>query len=223
VRVGIVGSGRIGGNIGLQLARRGHEVLFSFSRDDDKLRGLAAEAGDGAGAGTPRDAAGFGDAVVLAVPWSMVDDALALMGPLDGRVVVDTTNQYGPGGIEELDGSAAAHNAGRMAGAKVAKAFNTLTSTYQRSVGDGDVEGPVAMFYAAEDAEAADVTRQLIADCNFEAVEIGWAEVELMEAPRRDGAVYGEAYRPDAARAIALAAREDPQRAGQLAAELRLP
>ena len=223
MRVGIVGSGRIGGNIGLQLARRGHEVLFSFSRDDDKLRGLAAEAGDGASAGTPRDAAGFGDAVVLAVPWSMVDDALALMGPLDGRVVVDTTNQYGPGGIEELDGSAAAHNAARMPGAKVAKAFNTLTSTYQRSVGDGDVEGPVAMFYAGEDAQAADVPRQLIADCNFEPVEIGWAEVELMEAPRRDGAVYGEAYRPDAARAIALAAREDPQRAGQLATELRLP
>jgi predicted dinucleotide-binding enzyme len=224
VRVGIVGSGRIGGNLGLQLARRGHEVLFSFSRDEGKLRRLADEAGEGAGVGTPREAAQFGEAVIVAVPWAAIDDALERMGPLEGRVVVDTTNQFGAGGIEPVDGSAAAHNAARMPDALVAKAFNTLTADYQRSVGDGEVGGEIAMFFATEDKRAGALTSRLIADCNFEPVDIGgWAQVALMEAPRRDGAVYGEAYRPDAARAIAVAAREDLQRASQLATELRLP
>ena len=224
LRVGIVGSGRIGGNLGQQLARRGHEVLFSFSRDEATLRRVAEDAGDLAAAGTPRDAAEFGDAVILAVPWAAIDEALEQTGPLSGRVVIDTTNQFGAGGLERLDGSAVAHNAERMQGAKLAKAFNTLTAGYQRSVGDGDVDGPIAMFFATEDERARELAVRLIADCNFVPVDIGgWAQVGLIEAPRRAGSVYGESYRPDAARAIAAAAREDPERASRLATELRLP
>ena len=200
LRVGIVGSGRIGGNLGQQLARRGHEVLFSFSRDEATLRRVAEDAGDLAAAGTPRDAAEFGDAVILAVPWAAIDEALEQTGPLSGRVVIDTTNQFGAGGLERLDGPAVAHNAERMQGAKLAKAFNTLTAGYQR-----------------------ELTARLIADCNFVPVDIGgWAQVGLIEAPRRAGSVYGEAYRPDAAHAIAAAAREDQERASRLATELRL-
>jgi hypothetical protein len=224
LRVGIVGSGRIGGNIGVQLARRGHDVMFSFSRDEARLRELAESGGDRAVVGSPSDAAHCGDAVVLAVPWDAIDDALAAMGPLAGQIVIDATNQFGADGIERLTGSSAAHNAARMPGASLAKAFNTLTAGYQRSVGDGEADEPVAMFFATEDERARAVAARLIADCNFVPVDIGgWAEAPLMEAPRRDGAVYGEAYRPEAARAIANAAREGIERAGRLAAESRLP
>jgi 8-hydroxy-5-deazaflavin:NADPH oxidoreductase len=221
MRVGIVGAGRIGGNAGTQLARSGHEVLFSYSRDQDKLEQLAAET-PGARAGTPREAVEFGDAVVFAVPWRLIDGVLAETGSLDGKVVVDTTNQFGRGGVEELpDGLTAVEtNARRMPGAMLAKAFNTLTSGYQRDVAEGRVDGEVAMFFAAEDQPAIDAAMTLLDGCGFVPVHIGgWDRARLLEAPRRPGAVYGEAYRPEDARRIAAAPLEE---AARLADELKL-
>jgi 8-hydroxy-5-deazaflavin:NADPH oxidoreductase len=103
MRVGIIGSGRIGGNIGIQLARSEHEVFFSGSRDARKLEALAAEA-PGARAGTPAEAVAFAEALVFAVPWPRIDDVLAQTGSLAGRIVVDTTNQYGASEATRLAG-----------------------------------------------------------------------------------------------------------------------
>lgn len=224
MKVGIIGAGRIGGNVGTQLGRAGHEVMFSFSRDRRSLAALA-DGVPGASAGDPAEAVAFADALVLSVPWTAIDDALAQAGSLEGRVVVDTTNQFGTGGLESLpEGTTAIEaNAGRMPGARLAKAFNTLTAGYQRDVAEGRVDGPVAMFFASEDGAATSTAEGLIRDCGFEPVRIGgWREVALMEAPRRDGAVYGEAYRPEDARRIADAAQEDQDRASELARELRI-
>jgi predicted dinucleotide-binding enzyme len=221
MRVGIVGAGRIGGNAGIQLARSGHEVCFSSSRDPSKLQRLA-DGAPGARTGTARDAVEFADAVILAVPWRAIDDVLAEMGPLDGKVVVDATNQFGAGGAEQLPGglSAAETNARRMPGVVLAKAFNTLTVAYQRAVAEGEVEGEVAMFFAAEARAAIDAAGELIAGCGFVPVHLGgWDRVQLMEAPRRPGAVYGEAYRPEDARRIAAAGLAE---AARLADELAL-
>lgn len=225
MKVGIVGSGRIGGNIGTQIARAGNEVMFSFSRQARKLEDLAGSVA-GATAGAPRDAVEFADAVVLSVPWDAVGEALLRAGSLDGKVVVDTTNQFGARGVETLpDGlSAAEVNERRMPGAKLAKAFNTLTAGYQRDVAEGKVEGEIAMFYATEDEDAAEVCAGLISTCGFQPVRIGgWDEVSLIEAPRRDGAVYGEAYTADDARTIAAAASHDRSLATRLARELKRP
>ena len=180
----------------------------------------------GATAGTPRDAVAVAEAVVLSVPWSAIDEALAQAGSLDGKVVLDTTNQFGARGLETLpDGlSAVEVNARRMPGARVAKAFNTLTAGYQRDVADGTVEGEIAMFYATEDDDAGRVCEQLISACRFHPVRIGgWAEVSLIEAPRREGATYGEAYSVEDARRIAAAASADRSLAERLARELKLP
>ena len=221
MRVGIVGAGRIGGNAGTQLARSGHEVLFSYSRDPDKLEQLAAETA-GARAGSPREAVEFADAVIFAVPWRLIDDVITQMGSLDGKVVVDTTNQFGSGGVQELPGglSAVETNARRMPGAMLAKAFNTLTSGYQRDVAEGRVEGEIAMFFAAEEQPAIDAATTLIDGCGFVPVHIGgWDRAPLLEAPRGPGSVYGEAYRPEDAKRIAAAPLPD---AGRLADELKL-
>jgi 8-hydroxy-5-deazaflavin:NADPH oxidoreductase len=113
--------------------------------------------------------------------------------------------------------------AGRMAGAQLAKASNTLTTGYQRDVAAGRVDGPLAMFLASDHEAATSAAEDLIRACGFEPIRIGgWREVGLMEAPRRDGAVYGEAYRPEDARRIASAAAKDLDRAGELAIELRI-
>ena len=226
MKIGIIGSGRVGGNAGRHLTRAGHEVLFSFARDAGKLARVAAEAGPAARTGTPREAAAFGEVVLLAVPWPVIDEALAAAGSLAGKIVIDTTNPFGAGEVLTLpDGvTASVANARRLPGARLVKAFNTLTAGFQAAVGDGKVAEPVAMFYAGADAAAKRTAAPLIADCGFEPVDLGgWNEGAILEAPRRPGAVYGEAYTPAAARRIAAAVRDDPAAAARLADTLKLP
>src|SRR5512132_875377 len=121
MRIGIIGAGRIGGNAARLFARAGHDLLLSFSRDADRLAALAAETG--ARTGSPREAVEFGDVVLLSVPWLHVEDVLARAGPLDGKIVIDTTNQFGSDGWENLGLRTAAEvNAVRMPGARYTKA-----------------------------------------------------------------------------------------------------
>jgi hypothetical protein len=206
--IGVIGAGRIGGNAARLLAAAGHDVVVSYSRDDAKLQQLAGEIG--ARAGTPADAA-QADVVILSVPWRLVDDVLAQAGPLDGRIVIDTTNQFGAGGLEALpEGTTAVQlNQRRMPGARLVKSFNTLTSAFQASEAHReDPEQRVVLFLAGDDAEAKEVVAGLIRDAGFEPADVGGlADASVMEAPRREGSVYGEEYRPADARAVVEAVR----------------
>src|SRR5262249_30914902 len=88
MRIGILGSGLMGGKLGTIFARAGHEVVFSYARSERKLKRLAREAGGNARVGTPRDAARDADAVLLAIHWSRLQDVLRQAGDLAGKVVV---------------------------------------------------------------------------------------------------------------------------------------
>src|SRR5690242_10020306 len=136
MKIGIVGAGRIGGNVARQAVKGGHEVLLSFARDMDKLAELAGELGEKATTGSPREAVEFGELVVFSVPWGAIPEALEQAGDLSGRIVVDTTNQFGSGPMPASGQTAAAFNASRMAGARYVKSFNTLTSGFQGEVAD---------------------------------------------------------------------------------------
>ena len=88
MRVGILGSGLMGGKLGTLFARAGHEVVFSYARSRKKPESLARDAKGSARAGTPRQAVEGADAVLLAVNWSRLDDVLEQAGDLSGKVVV---------------------------------------------------------------------------------------------------------------------------------------
>jgi predicted dinucleotide-binding enzyme len=203
MRIGIVGAGRIGGNCATQLARGGHEVRLS-GRDPSKLEPLAAEIGDAAGIGTPAEAAEFGEVVVIAVPWDGFDDAVAAAGSLDGKIVVDTTNQYGSSEMPAEGETAASFHAARVPGARYTKSFNTLTSAFQAEAAFRPEADRVVQWVCGDDADAKQVVSGLIADSGYVAVDVGSnANAAVMEAPRRDGAVYGEEYRlPDAEKVV---------------------
>jgi len=200
MRIGVLGAGRIGGNAARLLARAGHEVLVSFSRDPQKLEALAAEIGGRAG--TPREAVAFGEVVMLSVSWTLIDDVLAQAGPLDGRIVIDTTNQFGRAGWEDLGKRTAAEvNDARMPGARYTKAFNTLTAGFQAQAAGRTGRDRVVMFLCGDDEEAKRVVAGLIEDAGFTPVDIGGvADAAPMEAPRRPGAVYGEELHEQEAR-----------------------
>jgi predicted dinucleotide-binding enzyme len=195
MRVGIVGAGRIGGNCARQFAKAGHEVMLSFSRDRRRLEALAAEIGDQASVGTPREAAEFGEVIVLSVLWDSIDEALSQAGSLEGKIVIDTTNQFGSSSPPADGKTAAQHNAARMPGARYTKSFNTLTSGFQAAVAGRD-EDRVVQWICGDDVEANRVVAGLIADAGYVPVDLGGtAGCAVMEAPRRPGAVYGEEYR----------------------------
>jgi threonine dehydrogenase-like Zn-dependent dehydrogenase len=88
MRVGILGSGLMGGKLGAIFARAGQEVVFSYARSQDKLNKLAREAGAKARAGTPREAAQDADAILLAVHWLRIDDVLKQAGDLSGKAIL---------------------------------------------------------------------------------------------------------------------------------------
>ena len=88
MRVGILGSGLMGGKLGTIFARAGHEVVFSYARSARKLKMLARDAKGKARAGTPREAVQEADAVLLAVHWSRIKDVLNQTGDLSGKVIV---------------------------------------------------------------------------------------------------------------------------------------
>jgi predicted dinucleotide-binding enzyme len=201
VRIGVIGAGRIGGGIARLLARAGHEVLLSFSRDPERLRAQADEVG--ARPGTPAEAVAFGDVVVLAVPWPAIGEALEQAGSLDGKVVLDTTNPFGSGGWEIPEGRTSTQvNQDRLPGAKLVKSFNTLTAAFQQEAAGRTGPERVAMFLAGDDAEAKAVVAGLIDDAGFDPVNVGTAaESAILEAPRRRRAVYGEEYRLEDAHA----------------------
>jgi predicted dinucleotide-binding enzyme len=203
VRIGVIGAGRIGGNIARLLAAAGHDVMLSFSRDPGRLTELAAAIGSRAAVGEVHDAAQFGEVVVLSVPWALIPEALGQAGSLAGRIVIDTTNQFGPGGAQPVPGglTAAAFNQERMPGARLVKAFNTLTSAFQASAAGRPPTERVVLFLAGDDPAAKATVAGLIEDAGFAPADVGTlAQAGPMEAPRRPGAVYGEEYRPGDAR-----------------------
>ena len=208
MKVGIVGAGRIGGGIARQLAGAGHEVLLSFSRDPRSLEVLAAEIGPSATAGNPAEAVGFGEVVVISVPWSTWPQALEQMGSLTGQIVIDTTNQFGAAPLPAADQTAAQLNAGRLPGARYTKSFNTLTSAFQAQAASRPDAEKVVQWLCGDDAGAKQVVAGLITDAGFVPVDLGGtAGCAVMEAPRRPGAVYGEEYRAADAPAVVEAVR----------------
>jgi hypothetical protein len=208
LHVGIIGAGRIGGTLARRLALAGHRVTVSFSRDQAGLAARAAELG--ATADQPSRAAAA-DVVVLSVPWGVIDQALAAAGPLAGRIVVDTTNQFGPGGVLNLGHTAARHNADRMPGVRYTKCFNTLTAGFQAQAAPRSGDDRVVQWMCGDDEEAKTVLAGLVEQAGYVPVDLGGIDgygCAVMEAPRRPGAVYGEEYRARDAAQVVAAVRE---------------
>src|SRR5215212_4899171 len=177
MKIGIVGAGRIGGNLGSMWAKERHEVMLSYSRDPENLKQTASAIGALASAGSVREAVEFGDVVLFSVPWSKIDEVVAEMGELDGKVVIDTTNQFASGGLAELpEGKTAAQvNAEKLGGAggRYAKAFNTLTAGFQGAAAGREGDERAAIFFCSDDDEAKQTAKKLIRDIGFAPIDAG--------------------------------------------------
>jgi 8-hydroxy-5-deazaflavin:NADPH oxidoreductase len=208
MRIGVIGSGRIGGNCARQAVKGGHEVMLSFTRDRSKLDELASALGASASVGDAAQAVAFGEIVILSVPWGVIPEALAQGGDLAGKIVIDTTNQFGSGPMPPAGRTAASFNAERMPGARYVKSFNTLTSAFQGQAAGRTGSDRIVQWVCGDDQAAKNLVAGLIEDMGYVPVDLGGTDTcAVMEAPRRPGAVYGEEYRIANAQAVVDALR----------------
>jgi len=177
MRVGILGSGLMGGKLGTLFARAGHEVVFSYARSREKLDRLAQDAGTGARAGTPREAAQEADALLLAVHWSRFEDVLNQAGDLSGKVVLSCSlpmNDEDTALVITGTSSGAEELAKMIPKARVVSAFNTVPSEVLFGVYEArDKDSRPSLVYCGDDESAKAVAADLIRDVGFEPVDAG--------------------------------------------------
>ena len=177
MRVGILGSGLMGGKLGTIFARAGHDVVFSYARSERKLRRLAKEAQGNARHGTPAEAAREADAVLLAVHWSRVDDVLKQAGNVSGKVIVSCSMPMTKDDSELAiahTSSGAEALAKKVRRAHVVSAFGTVPSEVLFSVFDKRRRATrPSLVYCGDNRKAKQVAARLIRDVGFDPIDAG--------------------------------------------------
>ncbi len=187
MRIGILGSGLMGGKLGTIFAAAGHEVIFSYARSERKLRKLAREASRKARHGTPGEAAENADAVVLAVHWSRVDDVLDRAGNLAGKVVVTCSLPMNARDTELVvahTSSGAEALARKIPRARVVSAFNTVPSEVLFDVHEARRRAArPSLVYCGDDPGSKRTAARLIRDAGFDPLDAGPLRVARYTEP----------------------------------------
>jgi len=180
MKIGVIGSGRIGSTIGGLWVKAGHEVMFS-DRDPEQVKraidGLGPDLKPKARAGSVAEAAAFGDAVLIAVPYMALPAIQQQVGAqLKGKVVIDPNNPVasrdGEMGAQAREKGAGVSTAALLPGARIARAFNSWG--YGLMAREANRPAPrMAIPVAADDPVALKVGMQLVNDAGFDAVAAG--------------------------------------------------
>jgi len=176
LKIGIIGTGQIGGTLAKLWVAAGHEVLIS-SRHPEELRSLAQTLGPKARVGTPREAALFGDVVLESVPYSALPQiGKDLKAELAGKIVLDTANPYpgrdGDMAIEARRVGTGVASPRYLPGVRLVRAFNAINFDDLSSEAHRSGQ-PIAIPLAGDDAEALAVAQRLVRDAGFEPVVVG--------------------------------------------------
>jgi predicted dinucleotide-binding enzyme len=176
MKIGIIGTGHIGGALAKLWVAAGHEVLLS-SRHPEELRPLAKQLGPKARVGTPREAASFGDVVLISVPYKALPElGRDLKAELAGKIVLDTCNPY-PGRDGDMANEARKKGTGvaspeLLPGTRLVRAFNAINAGSLSS--EAHRKPPlVGIPLAGDDAEALKVAQRLVGDAGFDPVVVG--------------------------------------------------
>jgi hypothetical protein len=184
MKIAIIGAGNVGGTLGRAWGKVGHDVMFGV-RDPSSpgVVDLLASVDGRAAAGTVAEAAAFGEVIALATPWGATATAVREAGDLAGKILLDCTNPL----ESDLSGLVVGHTtsgaeqiAGRAAGVRVVKAFNT---TGFENMAAPEIGGrPVTMLIAGDDEAAKAVAMDLAREIGFEPVDVGpLARARLLE------------------------------------------
>lgn len=187
MKIGILGSGLMGGKLGTIFARAGHEVVFSYARTEGKLKKLARSAKGNARAGTPEEAAENADALLLAVHWSRVDDVLKQAGDLSNKVIVTCSLPMDADNTKLIvanNSSGAEELAKKAPKSRIVCAFNTVPSEVLFGVFESKrKKNRPGLVYCGDDQRAKEVAVKLITDVGFEPVDCGQLRIARYTEP----------------------------------------
>ena len=196
MKIGVIGSGNIGGNLGKHWAKAGHEVLFT-SRHPTELDQLVKEAGGKSKAVSLDEAwEANADVYLLAVPFKAIDKLSELYaGEYGNKVIIDATNPYPERDgemaqeVRDSNRNASEYTAMKFGTAKTAKAFNTIYADHlkERAFRESD---KLAIPFAAQDEDSKKITQQLIEDIGFDPVYVGGLEDTHIMDPEQK--IYGK-------------------------------
>lgn len=175
LKIGLIGTGRVGGALAGTWAKAGHELLLS-SRNLDDDKALAAKLGSNVRAGTPRDAASFGDVVLISVPYGALPEVGKTVGDLlKGKIVIDTCNPFvnrdGEIATWAREKGAGLASAELLPGARIVRAFNAIG--FARMATAHEQPGKVGMPIAGDDKQAIETASRLVRDIGYEPVLVG--------------------------------------------------
>jgi predicted dinucleotide-binding enzyme len=176
MKIGIIGAGHIGGTLARLWSHAGHEVMIS-SRHPENLKSLAQSLGPQAKVGTPREAAVFGEVVVVSIPYGATPQlGKDLAKELAGKTVLDTGNPYpsrdGPMAEDARKRGTGATSAEFLPGTRLVRAFNAINAGPLGTEAHRKGE-KIAIPLASNDAQALKVAEQLVRDAGFDPVVVG--------------------------------------------------
>ena len=175
-RIGVIGSGNIGGTIGGLWVKKGHSVFFS-SRHPEELKDMIAKLGSLAKAGTVEEAVAFGDVLFIAVPYGAVPQiGKDYSAKMKGKVMLDACNA-----VPTRDGAVAEEVEQNGIGVttqkyfpdvRIVRAFNTMSyMVFAREANRPDPK--LAIPIAGDDPQAVQVAAALVRDAGFDPVTVG--------------------------------------------------
>lgn len=179
MKIGIVGAGNVGGTLGRILVKKGHEIVFGV-RDPEspKVQATLEATGSKARAASVKEAAEFGEVLILATPWNATQEAIAQAGDLTGKIIIDAINpiELTPVGLAAgltvgHTTSAAEEIAGWATGASVVKAFNNIGASCFENPQFGTQKATA--FICGDSAEAKKIVANLAEEIGFEAIDAG--------------------------------------------------
>ena len=176
MKIGIIGTGEIGGALARHWSAAGHQLLIS-SRHPEQLQAFAKELGPNVKVGTPREAAAFGDVVMLAVPYGATPQVgRDYAAELKGKVVLDAGNPYpsrdGDMAVRDRQRGTGVASAEYLPGTRLVRAFNAINSGPLERDAFHKPE-KLGIPLAADDPDAMKVAEQLVADAGFDPVPVG--------------------------------------------------
>jgi predicted dinucleotide-binding enzyme len=176
LKIGIIGTGKIGGALARHWVKAGHEVFVS-SRHPEELAGLVKELGPKAHAGTPREAAAFGSVVLVSVPYgAMPQIGTDYAKELAGKVIIDTSNpslsRDGPQAPEWQRKGAGVSTAELLKNTRVVRAYNCIPAASLANQANRQ-PARIAIPIGGDDAAAIAIAERLVRDSGFDPVMVG--------------------------------------------------
>jgi NADPH-dependent F420 reductase len=173
MKIGIIGAGDVGGTLGMRWRQKGHEIMFGVRNRQSQSVQKLIQLDKNLEFGGIMETVAFGDVIVLAVPWTSIEETILKAGNLSNKILIDPTNPLTPDlkGLAMNNSSAAEKISNLAKSAKVVKAFNMIgAKALNNLIFDSQ---RADLFICGDDSHAKQIVRELAIDIGFDVIDVG--------------------------------------------------